>query len=87
MPHTSTHCGGGGEIEQLPEPPEFQATIHNHTRLNYAVGMKRWPNEPDQHWAKRKAKLEKLKLKTYKLAAMPGDEYYSHEPSYVHPEP
>jgi hypothetical protein len=51
------------------------------------VALKRWPNESDSHWAKRQAKLEKLKLKTYKLAKMPGDETYYHEPSFVHPEP
>ncbi len=86
MPHTDTHCGGVGELE-TNEPSEIQVTIHNHTRLNYAVALKRWPDETDNHWNKRKDKLAKLQHKIYALAAMPGDQFYYHAPSYVHPEP
>lgn len=87
MSHVDTHCGGVGELE-TDEPAEIDITIHNHTRLNYAVALKRWPNETEQHWAKRKAKLDKLKHKIYKLAQMNSDDaIYYHEPSYVHPEP
>jgi hypothetical protein len=89
MPHTDTHCGGVGEQENSEhEPPEIQVTIKNHTRLNYAVALKRWPGETDNHWQKRKEKLSKLKHKIYALAQMtPEDQIYYHAPSYVHPEP
>ena len=83
MSHVATHCGGvGEELGQIP------IVIHDHTRLNYAVALKRWPGETDKHWAKREAKLDKLKHKVYALAKMtPADETYYHAPSYVHPEP
>ena len=85
MTHVATHCGSVGEHDS---PPSIPITIHNHTRLNLAIALKRWPNEGDSHWAKRQAKLDKLKHKIYKLAQMTSeDEIYYHEPSYVHPEP
>lgn len=86
MPHVETHCGGVGEL-MTTEPPEIQVTIKNHTRLNYAVALKRWPGETDRHWEKRKAKLGKLQRKIYSLAQMTSaDTIYYHQPSYVHPE-
>lgn len=85
MAHVITHCGGVGELEQH-EPAEIQVTIKNHTRLNYAVAMKRWPNETDIHWERRKDKLSKLQHRIYALASLPGDHFYYHQPSYVHPE-
>ena len=87
MSHVATHCGGVGELE-THEPAEIQVTIHNHTMLNYAVALKRWPDETDRHWARRKLKLEKLKHKVYELASQDKDcPWYYHEPSYVHDEP
>lgn len=86
MSHVATHCGGVGDLE-TDEPSEIQITIHNHTRLNYAVALKRWPDESEKSWQKRQAKLERLKHKVYDLACMNGDEWHTHEPSYVHPEP
>lgn len=86
MTHVATHCGGVGELE-TNEPAEIQITIHNHTRLNYAVAMKRWPDESNKSWEKRQEKLVKLRNKIYELACMDGDEWYYHEPSYEHPEP
>jgi preprotein translocase subunit SecA len=69
------------------EPPEIQVTIKNHTRLNYAVALKRWPDETDRHWEKRLEKMAKLRHKIYALAQMtPDDQIYYHQPSYVHPE-
>jgi hypothetical protein len=85
MTHVATHCGSVGEPDS---PPEIPITIHNHTRLNLAIALKRWPGESDNHWAKRQAKLDKLKHKIYKLAQMTSeDQVYYHEPSYVHEEP
>ena len=87
MTHVATHCGGVGEPE-TNEPAEIQITIHNHTMLNYAVAMKRWPGESDASWHKRQAKLDKLRVKVYELASQNIDcPWYTHEPSYVHPEP
>lgn len=83
MTHVATHCGGvGDELGTIP------VTIHDHKRLNYAVALKRWPDESDKSWEKRQARLQKLKEQVYKLARMTSeDEFYYHEPSYVHPEP
>jgi hypothetical protein len=85
MTHVATHCGSVG----LPDdPPEIPITIHNHTRLNLAIALKRWPDESDSHWSKRQAKLDKLKHKIYALAQMTSaDEIHYHPPSYVHDEP
>jgi hypothetical protein len=84
MTHVATHCGSVGEPD---EPSMIPITIHNHTRLNLAIALKRWPDESDNHWERRQAKLDKLKHKIYKLASLPGDQIYYHEPSYVHEEP
>ena len=88
MTHVASHCGGVGEQENSPtEPTEITVTIKNHTRLNYAVALKRWPGESDAHWQKRQDKLTKLRHKIYALAQMtPEDHVYYHAPSYVHPE-
>lgn len=87
MAHVITHCGGVGELEHH-EPAEIQVTIKNHTRLNYAVALKRWPDETDKSWERRQAKLTKLRHKIYALAQMTAeDRIYYHQPSYVHPEP
>lgn len=88
MTHVATHCGGVGELENSEhEPSEIQITIKNHTRLNYAVAMKRWPGESDKSWNKRLDKLAKLRHKIYELAQMaPADQIVYHQPSYVHPE-
>ena len=72
----------GQELGTIP------ITIHDHERMNLAVAMKRWPNESAKHWAKRQRVLEDLVHKMYELAEKnESDEYYYHEPSYVHPEP
>ncbi len=87
MTHVATHCGSVGTPE-TEEPAEIQITIHNYTRLNYAVALKRWPGETDRHWEKRQEKLSKLRHKIYELAQMtPADPIVYHQPSYVHPEP
>lgn len=86
MSHVDTHCGGVGELE-TDEPAEIQVTVKNHTRLNFAAALKRWPNEPEVSWTKRQEKFAKLRHKMYELAAMPGDQFYYHQPSYIHPEP
>lgn len=88
MTHVASHCGGVGELESSEhEPPEIQVTIKNHTRLNYAVALKRWPGETDSHWQKRQDRLTKLRHRIYRLAQMsPDDQVYYHQPSYVHPE-
>jgi hypothetical protein len=81
MSHVATHCGSVGEPD---DPPEIPITIHNHTRMNLAIALKRWPGETDKHWERRQAKLDALKHKLYDLARMPGDRVYYHDPSYVH---
>lgn len=81
----ATHCGSTGTPD---EPPEIPITIHNSTRLNLAVALKKWPNESATSWTKRQAKLKKLIHQIYKLAQKtPADPITYHEPSYVHPEP
>mgnify|MGYP003588692982 CR=1 FL=1 len=85
MPHTSTHCGSVGEPDV---PPEIPITIHNSTRLNLAIALKKWPDESEKSWGDRKAKLDQIIHKIYKLAQMTSaDPITYHEPSYVHPEP
>lgn len=87
MTHVATHCGGVGEIQSPPELPEIPVTIHNHTRMNLAVAMFRWPGETDKHFAKRDEKLKKLIHKMYALAQFsPDDPIQYHPPSYTHPE-
>ena len=84
MSHVATHCGGVGEPS---DPPTIPITIHNHTRMNLAVAMFKWPHETDGHWEKRKRKLDRLVHQMYELAEMTeDDEYYYHPPSYVHQE-
>lgn len=82
MSHVATHCGSVGQPD---DPPEIPITIHNYTRLNYAVALKRWPGETDKSWERRQAKLTKLRHKIYALAQMtPDDPVVYHTPSYVH---
>lgn len=84
MTHVATHCCGVGE--QLGEIP---VTIHDCQYANVAIAIKRWPNESDEHFAKRDEKLNKLIEKIANLATPPFTEVemYNFPPSYVHPEP
>lgn len=85
MTHVATHCGSVGTPDN---PPEIPITIHNFTRLNLAIALKRWPGETDKHWLRRQAKLDQLKHKIYDLARMSSDDpIVYHQPSYVHEEP
>lgn len=87
MTHVATHCGGVGEIQSPPELPEIPVVIKNHTRMNLAVALFRWPGESDAHFEKRDGKLKNLIHKMYSLAQMSGDDpVHYHPPSYVHPE-
>ncbi len=85
MTHVATHCGSVGEPD---DPAEIPITIHNSTRLNLAIALKRWPDEDDASWVKRQEKLDHLIEKMYELAKMTSaDQVHYHAPSYVHPEP
>lgn len=85
MSHVDTHCGSVGQPD---DPPQIPITIHNSTRLNLAIALKRWPDESDHSWDKRQKKLKDLIHNIYKLAQQTSaDQIIYHAPSYVHPEP
>jgi hypothetical protein len=88
MTHVASHCGGVGDIQSPPELPEIPVVIKNHTRLNLAVALFKWPGESDDSFTKRDQKLRHLIEKMYELAKMTKDDpVFYHPPSYVHPEP
>lgn len=84
MSHVDTHCGTISKTNPTKKIPIF---IHDGTRLNLALGLKRQKGQTDSDWAKDRADLKAMKEAMYKRFKRKGDKVYYHKPSYTHPEP
>jgi hypothetical protein len=85
MAHVWYHCG---TISNKGEPlTDIPITIHDGTRANFAVVVKRRPGQSDREWAKDKKDFDKFTTKFYERFLGRGEEALYHEPSYTHPEP
>ena len=85
MAHVQSHCGTiskkGKKLGKIP------ITIHDGTRLNLALAVKRQKGQTDAEWEKDKQDLLAFKYAIYKRFKGKGDEVRAHKPSFVHPEP
>ena len=85
MAHVWYHCG---TISQIGVPlQDIPITIHDGTRANFAVVVKRRPGQSDKSWEKDKKDFDRFTAKFYERFKAYGEEAKYHEPSYVHPEP
>lgn len=85
MAHVWYHCGTismtGVPLQDIP------ITIHDGTRANFAVVVKRRPGQSDREWQKDKRDFDRFTEKFYERFKGYGEEAKYHQPSYTHPEP